>query len=262
MRNRLIRTCLTVLALSTAARCLAADSPWDGTWKLNRARSQMTGATFTYSKNPDGSLRYSNGSSVAYNFACDGKEYPTVSERTITCTTTGDTIYETTTKSNGKILTVSHRLLSADGKTMTMETMGVQPDGTTFTDRNTFQRVSGTTGLVGKWRTTKTASTTPEIEVMKVTGEMMHTEFPGYQDRVDAKMDGSDAPFVGATLPPGLTVAIRVEGPRRLHVTQKMNGKVLGETTQTVSEDGKTLTEVSWVTGKIAEKQTLVYERQ
>jgi len=44
--------------------------------------------------------------------------------------------------------------------------------------------------------------------------------------------------------------------------TVKVAGKTVGFGMQTLSADGKTLTDVSWSPGKESEKETGVYERQ
>jgi len=63
----------SLLALPAGAAS-AADSPWNGTWKLDEAKSQFTGGTMTFSKGAGDMLHFSDGSTTDYDFAIDGKE--------------------------------------------------------------------------------------------------------------------------------------------------------------------------------------------
>ena len=66
-------------ALISVSLCsaLTAGSPFNGTWKFNPAKSQLTGDTFTYSAGPDGKLHFSDGGAWEFDFALDGKPYKT-----------------------------------------------------------------------------------------------------------------------------------------------------------------------------------------
>jgi hypothetical protein len=70
------------LTVAVVTPVFAADSPWDGSWKLDQTKSMMTGETFSYTLTPDGKIQFSNGSTIMYTFACDGKPYPTFGTQT------------------------------------------------------------------------------------------------------------------------------------------------------------------------------------
>src|SRR6266849_2202506 len=74
------------MAMGPVSAAAAVDSPWVGTWKLDMAKSNFTGDTVTYSKTPAGLYHISDGSTVSYDFAVDGKEYPTSSGNKTTWT--------------------------------------------------------------------------------------------------------------------------------------------------------------------------------
>src|SRR5581483_10689804 len=89
--------CLAALTLSAAA---LSQSPWNGTWKLNQAKSHMTEDSFQF------------------DYACDGKDYPIFGGETVSCKetpTTLDSVY----KQNGKTVQTTKRQLDASGKTYT-----------------------------------------------------------------------------------------------------------------------------------------------
>ena len=170
------------------------------TWKLNEAKSKMTGNTFTYSAKPNGLCYYSNGSSIEYDFACDGKDYPTFSNRVVACTAPGDSVFDTNVKVDGTPCSMVHRVISPDGRSMTTTVTGKQPDGTRFTDTTNSTRVTGSKGIAGTWKTAKTSSNTSNI-IIKAQPDSQHMEVPGYKEVMDHKLDGSDSPLSGPLIP-------------------------------------------------------------
>src|SRR6185437_1705754 len=129
--------------------CLAAGSSWDGTWKMNVAKSKFTGDTFTITAKGN-MMNLSNGT-IAYDFACDGKAYPIIADRTVRCAGSEAAGYDFMTKAGNNVLSKSHRTFSADGKTMTIHGTEMRADGTKPEYTDVYKRESGTSGLVGKW---------------------------------------------------------------------------------------------------------------
>lgn len=253
--------CVAALLAASTSPALASNASWNGTWKLDRAKSQMTGDTFTYSMNANGTIRYSNGGALQYSFACDGKEYTVLPGYMIACKKVSDTAYDFTNKQNGKILSTDQQVISTNGKTMTDTAKGTRPDGTTYTTVDTYERVSGTSGLIGEWKHVNVKSTAAaDLMTISISGTMLTLRFPAYKQSVMAKLDGSDAPVTGPTLAPGVTVSFKLLGPRQIYQVTKLKGKVVGEDTMTLSTDG-TITDVSSTPGQSA-KQTYVYEKQ
>jgi hypothetical protein len=152
MRTALILCSL--LALPPAA-AFAADSPWNGTWTLDPARSHLTGQTFTLTGRPGGMLHYEDGSSASFDFGLDGKEYQTLPGRTVSWTETGKNSWDRVGRVSDRIIYRARVVLSEDGKTLTMKFTGTRPDGNAYQEENVFSRVSGTGGMLGTWRNTK-----------------------------------------------------------------------------------------------------------
>jgi hypothetical protein len=260
MKKLLLVCALAVFAVLPA---LAADNPWIGTWTLDINKSQFTGDTFTYSKAANGMMHFSDGSVVNFDFAIDGKEYKTVYNRTTTWTTAGDNAWDNITKADGKVLFKSHRQLSADGKTLTIISTGTRPDGTAFKDETVYTRVTGTTGLVGKWRSTKVIISAPDSFVISSPSPgVMHWDIPAYKETVQGKFDGTDLPITGPDVPPGLTIAIKTDSPTKHSYIVKVDDKPDSYGVQTLAADGKSFTDVSWNAGKPDEKATGVYVKQ
>jgi hypothetical protein len=119
---KLVLSCLLVAATLTmaAAPAFSDDSPFLGTWKIDRAKSSLTGDTFSYASAPGGKLAFSYGTASHYTFACDGATFKTdIAGYTGTCTKTGPLTYAFTSSANGKLTDKDTVTVSADGKTLT-----------------------------------------------------------------------------------------------------------------------------------------------
>ena len=259
--KRLFLVC--ALAALAVLPAFAADNPWVGTWKLDPAKSQFTGDTFTYSKGENGMMHFSDGATINYDFAIDGKEYKTYANRTVAWTADGDHAWNSVSKADDTVLAKVHRELSADGKTLNMTITGTQPDGTEFHNEATYVRESGTAGLEGKWRSTKVTISAPDVFVVASMGEEgLHWDIPGYKETVEGKADGSDLPITGPTTPPGLTLSVKMDSPRKLSYIVKQDGKPRSYGTQTLAADSKSFTDESYDAGKPSEKSMGFYAKQ
>src|SRR5947208_54233 len=99
-----------VLAASTPYS--RTDSPWDGTWKLDRSKSHLTGQTITLSKSNNGMWRYNDGT-ISFEFALDGKPVHTFADGTMAATADGDHALNLVFKSKDAESRM-HLVLSAD----------------------------------------------------------------------------------------------------------------------------------------------------
>lgn len=251
--------CVCAALALAAAPCFAAGSSWDGTWKLNVAKSKFTGDTFTIEAK--GNMLHASDGVVSYDFACDGKAYAVIADRTVTCSGSPAAGYDFESKAGDKVLSKSHRTLSADGKTMTIHGTQMRPDGTTPEFTDVYKRQSGTSGLAGKWMNVKSQGSADSM-VIQTKGDWIKVYSPEFKNSVEGKMDGSQLPMTGANIPSGVTQTIKGDGPNKLHYTVQYKGKMMAEGTQTLSADGKTLVDEEWSPGKMNEKSTAVYEKQ
>jgi hypothetical protein len=265
MRSFIPVSALLILATTvlTATAASAADSPWVGTWKLDPAKSHFTGDTFTYSKTKSGLYHYSDGSTIHFDFAIDGKEYKSAYNHTTSWTAVGDRAWDTVVRAEGKVLFNVHREISADEKTYTITSTGTRPDGSSFKDVTVYKRVSGTKGLVGKWRSTQVDVSVPDVFVISSPAAgVLHWDNPHDKSAYEGKGDGSDNPISGPTVPPGLTLGYKAASPTRLTYVVKLNGKPDTYGVQTLAADGRSYSDVSWSPGKKDEKSTAVYVKQ
>jgi hypothetical protein len=261
MRKLLLACALLAIPALSAA---AANNPWIGTWKLDPAKSHFTGDTFTYSKAANGLIHFSDGSTENFDFAIDGKEYKTVYGRTTSWTASGNNAWDSVTKFNGTVLVNVHRQISPDGKTLTFVETGTKPDGSSFKDESVYSRLSGGPGLLGKWQSVKVNISAPDTFIIQFpTPDTIKWDIPGYKELVEGKADGSDLPITGPTVSgTGLTLSVKLDSPHKLSYIVKSNGKPVEYGVQTLAEDGKSYTDVSWNPGKENEKQSGVYIKQ
>jgi hypothetical protein len=260
MRKFLLAFALLAVPTLSAA---AANNPWIGTWKLDPAQSHFTGDTFTYSKAANGRLHFSDGSTESYDFGIDGKEYKMALGRTTSWTASGDNAWDTVTKFKGNVLENVHYQLSPDGKTLTIIESGTKPDGSSLKDESTYTRLSGSTGLLGKWQSVKVNVSAPGTYVLAFpTASTIKWEIPSYKEWVEGKLDGSDLPITGPTVPAGLTLSVKLDAAHKLSYTVKANGKPVGYGVETLSADGHSFTAVTWSPGKQSEKASEFYIKQ
>ena len=152
--------------------------------------------------------------------------------------------------------------LSPDGKTLKVESKGTNPDGSSFDDSSMYMRVSGTKGIAGSWKSTKTDINEEQTyEISDKGPDELIWNVPQIKGVLDIKLDGKDYAPVGPTAPKGLTIALTKAGPRTLKMVEKINGIEAYHSTMTVSPDGKKMTEVG-TPAKTNEPFTSVWIKQ
>ncbi len=262
MKNLYSCACAALLACVFVPSCLAAaDSPWTGTWKMNMDKSKLTGDTYVITQMPGGMMHYTSGSAMSYDFACDGQPHSTLADRTMTCTGSPEAGYDYSYKAGETMLGMSHKAFSADGKMLTTKGTSMNADGSKTDYEETYKRETATKGLVGKWMDVKVTTTVGSM-IYTVEGGSIKVEDPKAKLVFSCNLDGAFAPVTGPNIPEGAMASYKAEGPMKLHYVNKYKDKVLEEGTQTLSADGKTMTEESWEAGKINEKATLIWEKQ
>jgi len=257
-----------IMAWGLAAGIVFANPPlpsdaWVGTWKLDPSKSKLAGFTISYTKTPGGMYHFSDGSTVDYDFAIDGKEYPAEYGRKITWSDSGDHAWDSQTTADGKVLAKIHRALSADGKTLKVTATGLNADGSPFNELVVYKRVSGSDGLEGKWLAIKDDADAPPTFIVSAPAPgVLRWEVPAWQAATEGALDGSDHPIKGGTQPPGLTLGSRLKSPSKISYVMKIDGKPNQYGIQTLAADGRSFTDVSWIPGKENEKTVAWYVKQ
>ena len=259
--------CAALLCAAAASSCYAATSPWDGTWKLNDAKSNFTGDTFSITQKDDGALSYTDGP-ISYDFACNGTAYPTFANRTITCTGGPQRGYTFTMKAGSTVLSKSYRVISPNGKTMTVQDTDMNPDGSSSTYQETYQRIGetsgskSTTGIAAKWKNVNVKETGTHTMKIMVSGKTISLQYPESQEQVSGKLDGSDLRVTGPTIPAGAFETFKSEGADKLHFAVKYKDRTLEEGDMALGQGGKVIAMQEWLSGDAGNKKTLIYDKE
>jgi hypothetical protein len=260
MRMRVWWLAATVMLVATST-AFAADNPWVGKWKMDPAQSKLTGDTIHFASAADGEVTYTEEGHPS-KFKVDGQPYKTWDGSEATWKKVDDNTFQQHLKRNDIDLATNTWTISQDGKTLKVESKGKTLDGTSFDDTSEFARVSGTKGLLGGWKSTKTHISDPEVwNITEKGANELQWEIPAIKGTLDATLDGKDHAPVGPTVPKGLTIAVTRVSPRVLKVTSKMNGEVTDQSTMTISPDGKKIVDVSTPV-KTKETTTVVWVKQ
>src|SRR5262249_4670189 len=143
---------LNILIALAAANLWAADPAYIGKWKLNPAKSDFGESTVTYDQTAGGEMKLT-ADGQSYTFKTDGKEYSTPWGGSALWKSVNANTWETTNKVNGKVIGTATLKLSADGKTLTVDSKNIKATGEASNDSAVYDRVTGSAGLAGKWKT-------------------------------------------------------------------------------------------------------------
>ena len=259
MKKSLLACSLVVVVSAVSA--LAAENPWVGTWKLDPSKSHYLGYKIAYTKLKSSLYHFSSGD-VGFDFGMDGKEYKAYGDLTISQTQVGDNAWRSVWKENGKVVSDDHAEISTDGQTLTVLHKTPNPDGSTDAYQMVYTRVSGANDLIGQWEEARPNPYSCTLIVSSPSPGVLRWNFPEYKQTVEGKLDGSDLPVTSPDLSPGMTYAFTTLSPRKQTYTVKHDGNPTSFGTQTLSEDGKTITDLWWNVGNESEKITSVYYRQ
>jgi len=255
MRTRMGAALALVLAFGGGLA--AAENPFVGTWKWNKAKSKIPPPeTLKFEKTTSGAIRYSGGER-SYTFKVDGKEYTTAFGNQAVWKQIDDSTWEETVKREGKLFDTETWKLSPDGKTMTVDMKATASNGEPAQSTEVYERISGDTGLLGEWRAKQPENMPTIIEIKPSGQDGVLVTMDTNSLICDAQFDGKDYPMTGSGVGPGLTCSLKRTGPLSIDAQSKAYGKPLAHQIYTVSQDGRTLT--------IAESDGVVhdaYDRQ
>jgi len=257
MRNRVIG-CGVAVFMMVAGPTSAQEPTFTGTWKLNMAKSQLSGQTATFQKKPDGLLHF-DSQGFAYDFDLEGKEHPTPDGGTTAWREVNPTTWETTSRANGKVIVTSRSVLKGDSLSVEMQMK--KPDGTSSDMTMNWTRVSGGPGFLGTWKSTEVKGAAPimELSVKGATG--ITIKVPEVQMACTGGFDGKDYPVMMGGAAVKQTIAFERSGPLSFKMTTKLDGKPYYVEVLTLSADGKILVDEAHPVSA-NEPSKAVYERQ
>jgi hypothetical protein len=252
----------TMVLVSGAACGLMAADPFLGKWKLDLAKSKLTGQTILIEEVPGDGYMFKEDEH-SDTILADGLDHPTHFGETMSITRKTTEEWDITYKStDGRVLMNTVWKVSPDGKTLTYTATGTRLNGQKFRNQMIARRVSGTNGLAGTWESTGVNLSAPDDIHIDAYGKDGHiVMFPGRQATIKMKFDGKDYREEGPTVEDGATTSGRRIDERTIETTEKIKGKVVESARATVSADGNVQTIVVTEPGE-KNPVVLVYERE
>jgi len=240
---RTLPVSLAVTALALASPALA-DSPFEGTWKIDDSATQYSQVPSVTSLK-DGSYSCTS-CTPAYTVPADGAFHPVAGRSAVDAMSVTVVDPHTLTyrwQKDGKTIGTETDKVGPDGNTLTYTDSWISPSGKTFTSAVTQARVGtalpGEHLATGKWRTVavKDTSGTSSDRTFKVEGDTIMASSPSGM-HYTATFGG---PYVKVEGVDGdQEVAVARSGPRTMTERWKSDGKLTGVYIIKSNEDGKT----------------------
>jgi hypothetical protein len=248
----------TAFVVLVGVSLVAADPSYVGKWKLNTAKSQLTGDTVTISKATDGMMTF-DGQGFKYSFKADGKEYPTPDGATASWTQASPDAYDVMIKGGGKAIATYHAVVK--GEALDLAGKLSKADGTTSDFSVAYKRKSGGPGLAGTWTSTEVKAPISTLEVSAAAPDGVSiTDDSGAT--FGGQFDGKETPALGRLKGSKITTIFKKTTANSFEVTNRVDGKAMSTEIYSVSADGKTLTIDGKPTNAPTEKYKVVFDRQ
>lgn len=248
---------LLSMAVLFAAAASQAQSPFDGTWKIDLSQTKFSPKPLTFYISAG--WYHCVSCTPAFDVPADGQDHAVSGQAydTISVTIVDPRTISVVTKKGGAVDYEQTRTVSADGKTLNVKSTGHPMNGgpaTTFetTGKRSGTAPSGVHATSGGWVIQKqSGSANALLTTYKTRGDEITMTTPTGESYT-AKLDGSDYPVKGSY---GYdAVSLKKINPHALEETDKRDGTVVDVSTLTVSPNGKTMTVVD--TSKLAGRVT------
>jgi hypothetical protein len=222
---------------------LLAQSPFDGTWKI-----QLDKADF--SKKPDvyevqNGMYRCDSCAPKIEIKADGQDQKVTGHPyydTMAIKVVDDHAIEETDKRGDKVVLTQKYTVSSDDKTLTIDSVDSgQPSGDPVKFQTSYTRVgkaAAGNAVSGSWRIQKSeGSENGLLYSFKSEGDSLSYSTPTGKS-YSAKVGGPEAPYVGD---PGLTTVSLKRIGDNIEETDKRDGKTTYVAKMSVSSDGKTM---------------------
>ena len=238
MKHHGMSVCALASFAALTLSCIAQDSPWNGSWKIDHSTLKYDGPTTTIVADAEG-YTLTFGGKTWPKVVCDGKPNAPDDGTTRVCNKVGAG-YEVESIRDGKPLIKGKDELSSDGQTLTRTMNVTPPDGSSpFTLTRTSKKVSGGDGMSGTWKETAfTESQDTGVLTIQVNGDSVDFKDTDRDKPLTCKLDGTPTKIEGTS-----TMTVKQDGPHTLKMTYLHEGKVARESTFILGKDGKTIQE-------------------
>jgi hypothetical protein len=258
MALRSLRQLLAVFLLT--GTLWAAANPFDGTWRLNPAKSKLTDQMKVEAAGPNKYTFIFSGDNTE-TIVADGTDQPGIFGTTFAVSVLSPHQWKLVRKTGGRMTISAIWDLSSDGTTLTDNFTGYRADGTTSNLLYKYTRTAGTGGFAGTWEsTTEEVNSAFEMQIQANDDNGLSFINPAQKITKSIKFDGKDYAAQGPSLPAGYVTSGRRLSDRAVELTDKIDGKVLDTQQVEVSADGKTLTITTHIPGQ-AKPNIQVFDR-
>jgi hypothetical protein len=223
-----------------------AQSPFDGTWRLDTSASQPS--TYHYDYLLKDGIYHCTTCDPPIEVRADGQDHKITGDPcsdTASVKVVDDRTTEETEKKNGKIVGTLRMVVSADGKTATDDwTESCNAKGDVVAGQDIMSRVAeaprGAHAISGSWKVSKRLNRSESAVLITLKLEADTFSFADPTDQhYKAKLDGTETPFEGDLS--GSVVSVKRIGENTIEETDREDGKVVRVARFVISDDGKTL---------------------
>jgi hypothetical protein len=223
------------------------QSPFNGVWKVDLAKSQSSTKTYAYLLQ-DNTYRCTT-CDPPLDIRADGRDqkitggpcYDTVSLKVVDDWTTLET-----DKRNGKTVGTSRMTVSSDESSATFEwTESCNANGDVVSGKDILSRITkgprGSHAVSGSWQLSKRVNRSQNalVVTLKLEGDTFSFADPAGQGYA-ARLDGTDTFFKGSFS--NTIVSVKRIDENTIEESDKQDGKVVEVTRFTLSADGKMMT--------------------
>lgn len=252
---------LILIVCLAAGTLWAADSPFEGKWKLNPSRSQLIDQMKVIAAGPNKYTLNFTGDNTE-TVVADGTDQPGLFGSTASITVLAPDTWKMVRKSGGRTTISAIWKLSKDGNTLTDDFTGYRADGSTSNLLYVYKRTAGTSGFPGTWESvSEQVNSVLEIQIGSFQGDGLSFIYPSQKMTTNMMFDGKDYSTAGPDIPAGVSMSGHRLNERSLEITQKVGGKVFTTQQVEVSPDLKTLTMTIHVPGR-SKPDIQVFERE
>jgi len=227
------------IAIVFAFAATAADDPFIGKWKLDLAKSKLTGQTIQIQETTADTYIFKEDEHTDEIFA-DGLDHLTHFGDSMAITKKSADTWAITYKRENAVTMDTIWKVSADGQTLTYSATGTRANGQHFNNRMTLKRKSGTSGLAGVWEALDVELSSPrEIYIAPYADGGHSITFPGNKQTIRMKFDGKEYADDGPTVVPGSTSSGRRIDANTIETTERIKGKIIETARATISAGGQ-----------------------
>lgn len=235
------------LALLLPASALA-QSPFDGTWRLDPSTVHSTGGTPAAISIKDGVYQFEEHGSPTLKVKADGADHPVTGfhgYNSVAIELVNDHTVKETDKQDGKVVGTSTATVAADGKTSTVaftDHTGPRPASGEFVVERVGEPLRGSNAVAGRWKFSHYASLNDPSDnvTLEVSGNQVSLGDEAGGDSFTATIGGKPVPFMRDGKPSG-TVSAKRLAHNTLRFTYAKDGEVSHTTTLKLAGDDRSL---------------------